>query len=205
ALELLASRNIRMRYVVVGDGAERGALKDMARKCGLEEMVEFRGHVSDREKWRVLGSADVFAMASRFKLMEQHEGFGIAFVEANIFGVPAIGTRTGGIPDAIVDGETGVLVEPESPVGLANALEELYRNAEMRHRMGASGRHRARRYSPERVARDLLRHIGMDGESQEEEAGTDETAHGSGNPGAMREGSAHSRVSTYGCETTPTR
>ena len=81
------------------------------------------------------------------------EGFGIAFVEAAAFGVPAVGSRSGGIPDAVVDGETGILVPEESPLDLADALTFLYRKPDIRKEMGRAARERARRdFSPRAIA-----------------------------------------------------
>jgi hypothetical protein len=82
---------------------------------------------------------------------KQHEGFGIAFIEAAAFGVPGVGSRAGGIPDAVLHGETGLLVPQESPEKLAEALMFLYRNPEKRKAMGEAGMKRAKSLFPARV------------------------------------------------------
>ena len=85
--------------------------------------------------------------------IQWQEGFGIALVEAAAFGLPAIGSTSGGIPEAVIDGETGILVPEESPQRIADALTLLYRDPEIRLRMGKAGRVRARsQFSPEAIA-----------------------------------------------------
>jgi glycosyltransferase involved in cell wall biosynthesis len=153
ALKILMQRGISCRYVIGGDGPEREHLQRLAFDIGVRDRVRFAGSISESDKWLLLRSADVFVMPSRVNTNEQHEGFGIAFVEANACGIPAVGTRTGGIPDAIVDGVTGLLVEAESPESLADALMFLYHRPEERRQMGETGMRRARReFSPTAIA-----------------------------------------------------
>ena len=93
-------------------------------------------------------------MPSRFDA-DSHwrESFGIAFAEAAAFGVPSVASRDGGIPDAVADGKTGILVPPESPADVADALTFLYRNPEARNKMGITARTRARKeFAPQTIA-----------------------------------------------------
>lgn len=153
ALKILAERGISCRYVIGGDGPERKPLEALAAELGVRDKVHFKGSVDGEEKWRLLRNGDVFVMPPRVDSKIHQEGFGIAFVEAAAFGVPAVGSRTGGIPDAVVDGETGILVPEESPVEIADALTLLYREPEIRKKMGEAARERARReFSPRAVA-----------------------------------------------------
>jgi len=154
ALKILAQRGIPYRYVIGGEGPERGFLEALVKELGLGDKVHFKGSVAGEGKWRLLRDSDVFVMPSRLdSTIPWQEGFGIAFVEAAAFGVPAVGSRSGGIPDAVVDGETGILVPEESPVALADALTFLYRNSEIRSEMGRAARERARRqFSPRAIA-----------------------------------------------------
>lgn len=154
ALRILAERGIPYRYVIGGAGPERTSLESLVDELGLGGKVHFQGLVAGEEKWRLLRNADIFVMPSRFDAtVEGREGFGIAFVEAAAFGVPAIGSLSGGIPDAVVDGETGLLVPEESAADLADALILLYRNPERRKEMGRAARERARgQFSPKAIA-----------------------------------------------------
>ncbi len=154
ALKILAERGIPFRYEIGGDGEERQSLEKLVDEMGLRDKVHFQGGVQGESKWRLLRQGNVFVMPSRIdRRINWQEGFGIAFVEAAAFGVPAVGSRSGGIPEAVVDGETGILVPEESSGDLANALIFLYRNSEARRRMGAAARERARsQFSPEVIA-----------------------------------------------------
>ncbi len=164
ALKILTARGIPYRYVIGGDGLEQKYLEELANELGLCDKVHFMGSVVGEGKWRLLRDADVFVMPSRFDpgippsqfdpgIPPWQESFGIAFAEAAAFGVPAVGSRSGGIPDAVVDGETGILVPEESHADLADALTLLYRKPELREQMGRAGRERAReQFSPTAIA-----------------------------------------------------
>jgi phosphatidyl-myo-inositol dimannoside synthase len=152
ALTVLAEKGVPFRYVIGGDGAERGALEALVSELGLRGSVHFAGNVGGDEKWRLLQQSDVYVMPSRPE-PEWVESFGIAFIEAAAFGLPAVATNVAGIPEAVLDGQTGLLVSQESPGELAEALIYLYRNPERRKAMGRAGRERARReFSPATVA-----------------------------------------------------
>jgi phosphatidylinositol alpha-1,6-mannosyltransferase len=153
ALAIIDGQGIPFQYVIAGDGPEKAALHSLARQLGVLNKIQFRGYISNEEKWQLLNDSDVFVMPSRVNPKMQHEGFGIAFVEAAAVGLPAIGSKAGGIPDAIVNGETGILVREESPEELAEALVYLYRNPDKRCEMGRVGMERARtQFSPTAVA-----------------------------------------------------
>lgn len=143
ALSILDSRKIAYRYTIAGIGPERDYLQKMIVNLGIGSRVEFVGYVSDEDKRSLLRKSDVFVMMSRVVENEQHEGFGIAFMEAAACGIPSVGARAGGIPEAIVEGETGLLVSPESPEDLADTLEFLATHHEFRQGMGKAAAARA--------------------------------------------------------------
>jgi O-antigen/teichoic acid export membrane protein/glycosyltransferase involved in cell wall biosynthesis len=162
ALKILDRNHVPYRYIVAGDGQERASLERLAIELGLQEKVHFAGLISEEDKWHLLQSSDVFVMPSRVNPRLQHEGFGISFLEAAACGIPAIGSTAGGIPDAVVDGATGILVGPESPEKLAEALMFLYRNPEKRDEMGKAGMERARiQFSPRAVAAHFQQEISL--------------------------------------------
>lgn len=154
ALQILTERGIPYRYVIGGEGPERTLLEGLVGELGLRDKVHFEGYVTGKRKWDLLRHSDVFVMPSRLDSeIQWQEGFGIAFAEAAAFGVPAVGSRTGGIPDAVIDGETGILVAEESFNDLADALTFLYLNPEKRKGMGRAARERARnQFSPRAIA-----------------------------------------------------
>jgi len=150
-----------VRYAVAGVGSRREALERLIAELGLEDAVRLLGFVSDDELPALYNAADLFVLASRrYDLLV--EGFGISIVEASASGLPVIGSRSGGIPEAIRDGETGFLVEPEDPAALAATAIRLLGDEGLRRRMGAAGRAAVESYyNWDRVAADL---IGIDRE-----------------------------------------
>jgi glycosyltransferase involved in cell wall biosynthesis len=158
ALMILSQKRIPFRYVIAGEGGEREFLQGLAAELGLRDAVRFVGSITDNEKWAILRDSDIYVMPSRINPEIQHEGFGISFIEAAAFGVPGVGSRGGGIPDAVLDGETGILVPQESPEALAEALIFLYENPEKRREIGKAGQARARaQFSPSAVAAHFLK------------------------------------------------
>jgi O-antigen/teichoic acid export membrane protein/glycosyltransferase involved in cell wall biosynthesis len=153
AVKILQNKGVACRYVVVGEGPAKPAFEELSRQLGLQDCVQFTGYIAEEDKLQLLQSSDVYVMPSRVDPKEQHEGFGIAFLEAAACGIPSVGSNAGGIPDAVIDGETGILVEPDSPEQLAEALLFLHQNSNVRHAMGRAGLERARtQFSPEAVA-----------------------------------------------------
>ena len=130
------------RLVIVGDGPERGYLENLARESPVRNHINFLGRLRDDEKFACYQKCDVFVMPSRTTLGRAREGFGIVFLEANAFGKPVIGGNSGGIPDAIVHNETGLLVDPNSTKDISSAIIRLLLNPREAYRMGENGRRR---------------------------------------------------------------
>lgn len=125
-----------VRFVLVGQGPLEGRLRHLAHALGLDDRVVFTGFREDAP--RVCSTFDVFAVSS------EHEGLSIALIEALALGKPAVVTDVGGLSEVIEDGRQGYIV----PVGHASALAyrivQLLQDHELRSRMGAEGRERAR-------------------------------------------------------------
>ena len=127
-------------YLIVGDGPYRGQLETLAAAVGVQDRVVFAGRVADEDLPDVYALSDVFAMPSRERLEENDvEGFGLVFLEANACAKPVIGSRSGGIPDAIVEGITGLLVDPQDPADIADALARLLVDRDLAIRLGRQG------------------------------------------------------------------
>jgi phosphatidyl-myo-inositol dimannoside synthase len=144
SLPHLLSRWPQLRYAIAGDGRNRSELEALAASLGVAANVSFLGRVPAHFLADLYRSCDVFVMPSRMR-PEHHdvEGFGIVFLEANVCGKPVVGGRSGGIEDAIVDGKTGLLVDPESPDAVAKAVASLLESPDTAAAMGAAGRARA--------------------------------------------------------------
>ncbi len=144
-----------MIYLVAGSGPDRARLTALAERLGVLPWVRFLGMVPDAEVPPLLTMADLFVMPAREERPDV-EGFGLVFLEANACGTAVIGSTSGGISDAVLDGETGLLVPPEAPGPLADAAIRLLNDAALRRRLGETGRTRVLRdFTWERMAVQL--------------------------------------------------
>jgi glycosyltransferase involved in cell wall biosynthesis len=134
ALGLLA--DLPFEATLVGDGPLRQSLEARVGELGLVHRVHFLGRRPHSEIPDLLRGFDILAMPSR------EEGWGVAAAEASATAIPVVATRVGGIPEIVVDGETGLLVPPKDPAALAAAIRRLAGDRELRHRMGRAGRER---------------------------------------------------------------
>lgn len=130
-----------VRYAIAGAGPDRPRLEALAHALGLDDHVVFVGRVADRDLNDCLTAADVFVMPARSDPPDV-EGFGLVFLEASACERPVVGARAGGIPDAIVEGETGLLVNPDDVAELAVTLTTLLSDRERALEMGRRGRAR---------------------------------------------------------------
>lgn len=143
-------------YVITGAGPDRARLEQLVAELEVADHVHFTGRIDYEELPRYYGGCDVFVMVSR-SVAPEVEGFGIVFLEANACETPVVGARSGGIPDAVLDGKTGRLVPPGDPEALAEVLEELLSDPEEARRLGRAGRQRVLDTANwDAVARQLL-------------------------------------------------
>ncbi|HEY2434199.1 MAG TPA: glycosyltransferase [Vicinamibacterales bacterium] len=119
------------RLVIVGDGPERESLHARVRELRLESRVEFAGHQQSVE--RFVRDFDLFVLPSRT------EGIPLAMLEAMATGIPVVATAVGGVPEVIVNGESGVLVAPNDSLALSAALIRVLSDPTLRARLGESG------------------------------------------------------------------
>jgi phosphatidylinositol alpha-1,6-mannosyltransferase len=142
ALKRLASAGCAVRYIIVGDGEERGRLEGIVANARLESFVTFAGEVSPADLPAYFAACDLFVMPNRIDGSDV-EGFGIVFLEAAAAAKPAIGGQSGGVPEAVSHGETGLLVSGDDEDELASVIDQLLSNADLRRQMGDAGRARA--------------------------------------------------------------
>jgi len=144
-----------LRYAVVGAGAELASLKALAKKLGLSQRVRFLTDVPDADLPALYNIATAYVGLSRQTGLDV-EGFGISFAEAAACGLPVIGARSGGIPDVVADGETGLLVNAEEPDEVVAAIGKLLKDGKLASRLGKEGRTRVEKFQNwDRVTRDL--------------------------------------------------
>lgn len=130
-----------LKLVIVGDGPDRTRLDRLVADNYMQTSVVFLKEVEDRHLPALYKGAEFFAMTPR-DVEGDIEGFGIVYLEAAAVGRATIGTRSGGVPHAVIDGLTGLLVAPGDVSDLKEALTRLLSDREWRQRLGEAGRAR---------------------------------------------------------------
>jgi glycosyltransferase involved in cell wall biosynthesis len=142
----LAPRYPNLQFLIVGDGPRAAELRALAKTLGVGTQVSFLGHREDIPA--LLARADAYVLPSR------SEAFPNGAIEAMAAGLPVVASRVGGLLDLIDDGRTGLLVKPDDPSALADALESLVLSPAHAAKLGASAREEVtRRYSFDRMVR----------------------------------------------------
>lgn len=143
----LLPRSSRARLRLAGeDWGGTHPLASLAANLGIGERIIFLGRLDRPTLLREYADADLFVLPSLF------EPFGIVLLEAMAAGLPIVATRVGGIPEIVVEGRTGLLVDPDRPKQLAEAIRCLCEDESLRNSLGREGRERSKSYSWETVA-----------------------------------------------------
>ena len=146
-----------LRYAVVGAGPLQTQLEALARELGVGHLVRFLTTVPDEDLPALYNCAEIYLGLSRAEGLLM-EGFGISLVEASACGLPVIGARQGGIPDAVREGETGLLVDSTDLHACLEAVRSLLQNQELARRLGLEGRRAVESYyNWDRVTADVRR------------------------------------------------
>jgi glycosyltransferase involved in cell wall biosynthesis len=149
ALARLGERHADARLVLAGDG-DRTPIADEARRLGVADRVELPGWIGPDRRARTFLTASVFVLASR------DEGLPMALLEAMAYGLPAVVSPVGGIPDVFQEGRHGYFVPPDDPEALADRLRALLEDPDAARRMGDQARADAmERYAVDVVATRL--------------------------------------------------
>jgi N-acetyl-alpha-D-glucosaminyl L-malate synthase BshA len=131
------TREVPSMLMMVGDGPDRVQAEEEAKRLGVEESVSFLGKIE--------AVAPLLAGADLFLLPSQNESFGLSALEALASGVPVVASRTGGLPEVVEDGRTGVLCATGDVEGMARAAIEILSSAERWGSMSAAAAADARR------------------------------------------------------------
>lgn len=134
AMKKVVQRVPDVRLLIMGKGRREGALQKMVRELGLEGHVRFYSTVGTSQMIAFLAMMDVFVMPSR------QEGLGLSVMEAQAMGLPVVGSRVGGIPSLIEDGQTGLLISPGDVEGLSRAIIELLTDKPKARQIGLAAR-----------------------------------------------------------------
>ena len=155
ALGIVRADGRRRAILVVVGAGNASLLRQQAADLELGEFVHVVGEVSEPDLVSLYHACDLFALLPRVD-NGHFEGFGLVFLEANACGKPVVGTRSGGVPDAIVDGQTGYLVEEDDAAGAAAAMQRVLSDAALAARLGDAGRRWASEHSWHSYAERLV-------------------------------------------------
>jgi glycosyltransferase involved in cell wall biosynthesis len=144
-------RHPRLSLTIVGEGYEREHLDQLVLELDLADSVTFAGRVSDLELVALYRRAWMVASASA------REGWGMSLTEAAACGTPAVATRIVGHTDAVIDGKTGVLVDPDDPIALGDAISDIAGDDDRRRQLGADALANAARFTWEATAVGIMR------------------------------------------------
>ena len=154
AVALLRDRDVDVTVTLVGEGATRAALEQLIRSRGLEDRVHLVGAVGQSDVAAYFQDHDVFCLAS------VSEGLPVVLMEALAAGLPVVTTRITGVPELVEDGRTGLLVPPARPQALADALQRVVEDADLRRTLQVNGLEAVRAgFDSADCARELEGHL----------------------------------------------
>lgn len=134
-----------LQYAVIGRGPDASRLRALSAELGVTDRLHLLTDVGDDELAAGYSIGDIYVGLTR-ETPTDVEGFGISFVEAAACGLPVVAVRSGGIPDAVNDGETGLLFRPGDLPSVAAGVDRLLRQPDLARQMGQAGRERVERY-----------------------------------------------------------
>ena len=142
AIQIVKEKIPEIKYLIAGTGDNpyKKMLKQLVNDLELQSYVHFVGYIEENKKPLLYNASDVYIMNSLDTDQKgDSEGFGITFLEANACGKPVIGTNVGGIPDALDNNVSGILVEPNDPNATAEAIIQLFSNKIFYNKLSVNG------------------------------------------------------------------
>jgi phosphatidylinositol alpha-1,6-mannosyltransferase len=147
---------LAVNYMVVGAGKKKKTYVKLAQELDIADAVRFVGNVPDPDLPLLLNAASAYIGVSRRADGTRVEGFGVALAEASACGLPVIAGQSGGLAEAVRDGETGLVVDPDDAGAVAAAVKRLLEDQLLARRLGQGGRKAIEtHYNWDRVIRDL--------------------------------------------------
>lgn len=140
ALARLKERNIQFEHVLIGDGDDREKILALINRLGLNDQCRWLGTKTHTEVLEQFKQADLFVLACQVAENGDRDGIPNVLVESLAMGVPAVSTKVSAIPEILRHGETGYTVEPENPEMLADSIQKLLQDKEMRTRLSNQGK-----------------------------------------------------------------
>ncbi|MFP4379997.1 MAG: glycosyltransferase family 4 protein [Candidatus Sumerlaeia bacterium] len=145
ACMLLRDRGVDFRLKIIGDGYMREELESQIERLHLGDLVEIAGLLPREEVRKAYAESRLFVLPCVVTPRGDRDGIPNVILEAMAMGMPVVGTDISGLPEAIEDGVNGRLIPPHAPEKLADAIQELWENADLRERMGRASREKVER------------------------------------------------------------
>jgi glycosyltransferase involved in cell wall biosynthesis len=142
ACKILKERGHEIECKIVGDGPEQRTLSKLIKEYKLDDILMITGYIPLSDVYEELAKADIFSLLTEIHINGYRDGFPTVILEAMLMSLPVVSTWISGIPDMVINGETGFLVHEREPVAAADAIEKLITDEQMRQRMGKAGRQR---------------------------------------------------------------
>jgi len=155
AMPLVLGKVPGLVYLIGGSGSEEETLKRSVQELGLEGTVKFVGQIKEEEMAAYYDLCDIFVLANIQTKEGVVDGYGVVFIEAGSMGKPVIGGRVGGVPEAVIDGETGILVDGTNKEEIAKAIIKVLENPELARKLGENGKRRAGQFSWDKITREF--------------------------------------------------
>lgn len=140
AFKQFSDRYKDLDYVIAGQGEDLVRLQQLIMQHQLSDRVHIMSHLSNAQIATLYQGCEFLIMPSRQLENGDVEGFGVVVVEANLFGKPAIGGRAGGMTESIQDQVTGLIVDPNDPQSISQAMQHLLADTQYRHQLGAQAK-----------------------------------------------------------------
>ena len=140
AFASIAVKHPSVTLLQVGQGALTAKLQTLTKQLGIDKRVRFLGAQPHKTVLQLMQKAEIFALPSQIAKSGECEGLPIVILEASACGVPVVSTYHSGIPEAVIDGETGFLVSEKDHKSLAEKLDMLLRDRALGKKMGQQGR-----------------------------------------------------------------
>src|SRR3989338_5668840 len=156
AMPMILKKFPKAKLVIAGDGSERQSLERKVKEMGVDNNVIFAGNVKNSELPEYYSSSDVFVGPSIITKKGDTEGLGVVFLESIAAGTPVIGSNVGGIPDIIIHGKTGLLVEQKSPQEIADSVIKILSNKNLaKNLIKNAKKHISKKYSWDTIEKEF--------------------------------------------------
>jgi glycosyltransferase involved in cell wall biosynthesis len=148
AVSKLVHQGHKVKYLILGDGPEEEALRNLIKELKIEDNITFPGYVPEEVKYQYLSQSDIYLLPSL------HEGFGICLLEAMYCGLPIVATNNGGQTDFLTHGRNVLFIPPKDDNRLAEEAAKLINNDQLRSKMGENNINDIQAYLIANIAKD---------------------------------------------------